>query len=148
MLSSGLWTSHAVVVRDGAITGPCCRLLTRSLSLQGFEALEHLVADGRERVELGRSELVNQGVADVGDVLRGCRGDQIAPVGGDLDDRTPLIGQAPRPGDQVTVLHPAQVLGQAALLPVQQSAELVRPQPAVGCFGEMGQDLVVGLGQT
>jgi hypothetical protein len=55
--------------------------------------------------------------------------------------------EAPLAGHQAAILHPAQVLRQAALLPAQQPAEFERPQPAFGRLREMGQDLVVGAGQ-
>jgi len=45
------------------------------------------------------------------------------------------------------MLHPAQVLGQPTFLPVQQCAECEGPEPALGRFGEKGEDLVVGVGE-
>jgi hypothetical protein len=91
--------------------------------------------------------MVDERVADVGNVLRGGGLDQVAAAGGDSDNCPPLIGEASLACHQAAVFHPAQVLGQAALLPAQQPAKLERPQPTIGRLGEMGQDLVVGVGK-
>src|SRR4051812_22555308 len=88
--------------------------------------------------------MVDEYVADVGHVLRSRGRDQVAALRGDRDGSPTLVGETSVAGDQAPILHPAQVLGQAALLPVQQTAEFERPQSALGCLREMGEDLVVG----
>ncbi len=61
------------------------------------QAIVHLGADRDECFQLGRGDVVDEDIADVAHVLRGCGLDQIAAASGDGDDRSALVGAAPLP---------------------------------------------------
>jgi len=61
------------------------------------QAIVHLGADRDERFQLGRGDVVDEDIADVAHVLRGCGLDQIVAAPGDGDDRSALVGAASLP---------------------------------------------------
>jgi hypothetical protein len=50
--------------------------------------------------------------------------------------------------DQAAALHAPEVVGEAALLPLQGRHQLEGPEPAFRSFGQVDQDAVVPLGQA
>src|ERR1700761_7765615 len=68
-----------------------------------------------------------------------CRG-----AAGELDDCPAPVRLAPHPRDEAAALHPGQLMGQPALLPVQRLADLERPQPVLWHLAELHEHLVFG----
>src|SRR3954468_25060574 len=65
---------------------------------------------------------------------------------GEADEGCPEVIGAGVAANVASLLHASDVVGQAALLPLQLVTELTSPNGAVRCLGEDGEDLVVGDG--
>jgi hypothetical protein len=57
------------------------------------------------------------------------------------------VGGVGLAGEQPSLLHAPDLVGEPALLPLHEGAQFLRGHLARGVFGEHGQDLVVGVGQ-
>src|SRR3954465_12885815 len=64
-----------------------------------------------------------------------------APGVGQDDERAAAVYGALVPADQSPSLHPGQVVGQSTLLPLEIPLQLVRPEAALGCLGELDEHL-------
>ena len=65
------------------------------------------------------------------------------PLGGQHGERAPLVALAVVAPDQAAVLHPRDLVGQAAPRLAGGVGELGHPQPVVRRLGQLDQDLVV-----
>ena len=58
------------------------------------------------------------------------------------------IGGVGSSDDQPELFHASQLMGESALLPLQQPAQFLRRQTSRRVLGEHGEDLVVGIGHS
>ena len=74
--------------------------------------------------------------------------DGAASGGQEADHDAAGIGGVGFANDQPLLLHAPGLVGQSALLPLEQRAKLLRRHSAGGVLREHGEDLVVGLGES
>jgi hypothetical protein len=98
-------------------------------------------------VELGGGEQVDEMPADVVHVPGRCVLDGAASGGQEADHGAAGIGGVGLADDQPLLLHAPGLVGEPALLPLQQSAQFLRGHTARRVLREHREDLVVGLGQ-
>jgi hypothetical protein len=77
----------------------------------------------------------------------GGRADRLGPRCRQHDQRAPAVRLALFPGDEPALLHARELMGQAALLPVQRLADLERPEPLLRFLAELHEHLVLGKGK-
>lgn len=138
----------ALTPRQLDAAGEVARALrARLLGRDVVEVLEDAVGDPAEGGEVVGAERVDDQAPDGGDVVGRGGLDGRAAGGGDDDEGAAAVLGALLPGDQATLGHPGDLVGQAALLPVDRPGQLLEPQAALGDVGEGDQDLEVGAGE-
>jgi uncharacterized protein len=111
-----------------------------------------LLKDGQVRLgqrgEFRRLELIDEVLADAGDVERRYLLDHGRAVGGQDRERAALVALAALPGDQAPGLHPVDLVREPAAGLRGPVGELGHPHPAVWRLRQLDQDLVVVHGQS
>ena len=75
------------------------------------------------------------------------RADRVGPGRRQHDERAAAVGHTLFPLDEPALLHARELMGQAALLPVQRFADLERPEPVLRRLAELHEHLVLGQGK-
>jgi len=86
---------------------------------------------------------VEDEVPNGGDMAGRGVGDRLAARVGDLNVSAATVVDAFIAGDEFPALHPAEVVREAALFPIEGSLEFVRTQPPIGRLGELHQHVIV-----
>ncbi len=135
------------------VTGLLVALAARAVSARGAsstqavglggEVIGHLLAGPAQGRELAGRELVDEVLAHAGHVIRGGSHERVPArlrQGGEGASAVILAGLAL---DQIGLLHPIDLMGQAASRGERGLGESAHPQLAVGGFGEADENLVV-----
>src|SRR5690606_36712005 len=104
---------------NGAATGGSAGGLLRLL-----ERLQHRFGDVTEDVELLGGQYVDEVAADLRDVARRGGLDRRPTLRGERHERAPTIGGALAALQQSALLHPPELVREAAPLPLQGAGEL------------------------
>jgi DNA-binding transcriptional LysR family regulator len=111
------------------------------------EAAEHPFVEGGEHVELGRGEQVDEVPPDAFHVLGRRALDSAPPGGQEADHGAAAVGGVGFAGDQPLLFQVPDLVGEPALLPLQQGAHLPRGHAARGVLRQHREEFVVGRRQ-
>jgi hypothetical protein len=135
---------------------PCSAVVGRSVRERGLvgsgfpregllgEVVQDSFVEGGEGVELGGGEQVDEMPADVVHVLGRCVLDGAASGGQKADHGAAAIGGVGFAGNQPSLLHAPDLVGEPALLPMHEGTQFLRGHAALGQSREDREDLVVG----
>ena len=117
---------------------------------EGFlgEVTQDSFVEGGEGVEFGGGEQVDEMPADVVHVLGRCVLNGAASGGQQADHGAAAVGGVGFAGDQPSLLHAPDLVGEPALLPLHEGTQFLRGHLPRGVLREHRQDLVVGPGQS
>ena len=117
---------------------------------EGFlgEVMQDSFVEGGEGVELGGGEQVDEMPTDVAHVLGRCVLNGLAAGGQEADHGAAAVGGVGFADDQALFLHAPDLVGEPALLPLQEGTQFLRGHMARGMPREHCEDLVVGPGQS
>jgi hypothetical protein len=112
------------------------------------EMTQDSFVEGREGVEFGGGEQVDEMPTDVVHVLGRCVLNGPASGGQKADHGAAGISGVGFADDQPSLLHAADLVGESALLPLQQGAQFLRGHSLGRVFREHRKDFVVRLAQS
>lgn len=112
------------------------------------QVAEDCLGDRGQRVDLVGRQQADEVLTDGCNMARSCCFDSPQPVVGDHDDGAARVRNALFPGDKPALLHPGDVVRQAALGPQHARRQLVQPHAVPDGVGQVRQHVIVRLGES